>query len=103
MSGIDRQRRIAYLCAQLICLPPTKQRPWADYTELAAAVDLDPEQHGLTDPDTRRDAKVELYARAAEEYGLGAREFEFLMNELFMTPKQKQTHAEMRDGIVKLL
>jgi hypothetical protein len=73
------------------------------YTELVAAVDLVPEQDGLADPVERREAEVELNALAAEEYGLGKKEFEFLMNELFMMPKHKEAHARMRDDVATWL
>jgi hypothetical protein len=98
-TGSKRQRRIGELCARLTCLPATDERPWADYTELAAAVDLAPERDGLIDPAERREAEVELNALAAEEYGLGKTEFRFLMDTLFMTPKYKETHSRLRDDI----
>jgi hypothetical protein len=44
----------------LTCLPADDERPWPDYTERADAVGLTPEEDGLTDPQARRKAKVEL-------------------------------------------
>ena len=93
------QRRVAELTAKLTCLPATPDRPWADYTDLAEANGQTPDIDALTDPAERREAEIELNALAAEIYGLDRQEFGFLMNELFMTPKHKDTHERMRDDI----
>lgn len=98
-EGRPLQVRVATLCARLSCLPKTKERPWADYSSLAAKIGLSPQKDGLLDPDVRREAEIELNALVAQLYGLGRREFQFLMNELFMTPKHKDIHAAMRDDI----
>lgn len=92
-------RRVAELCARLTCLPPTAERPWADYSELAAAVGLGAGE-GLVDLRERIDAEVELNAVVAQLYGLGRAEVRFLMDTLFMTPKHKAAHAAMRDAIL---
>lgn len=97
------QRRVAELTARLTCLPATAERPWADYTDLAAAVGLTPARDGLLDPAARREAEVELNALVARLYGLGAKEFRFLMDTLFMTPKHKTVHAALRDEIAARL
>lgn len=93
------QVRIAELTARLTCLPATEERPWADYTELAAAVGLTPERDGLVEDAPRREAIVELNALAAQQYGLGKESFAYLMNTLFMTPAHKAEHEAMRDAI----
>jgi hypothetical protein len=100
---IQPHRRIAELTARLTCLPAEAERPWADYTELAAAVGLTPERDGLTDPAARWEAEVELNALAAQLYGVSARAFRFLMDTLFMTPRHKDTHARMRDAVAARL
>ena len=98
-----KQRQIAELTARLTCLPADDVRPWADYTELAAAVGLTPEQDGLTHPQERWEAEVELNALAAELYGLKAEPFRFLMDTLFMTPQHRDEHAQKRDQIAAKL
>lgn len=95
-----KQRRVAELTCALTCLPATDDRPWADYRSLAAAVGMDPERHGLIDPDARRDAQVELDALMAELYGLDRDAFRFWMDELFMTPSYRDTHSLLRDQIL---
>lgn len=52
----------------LTYLPATEDRPWADYTGLAAALGLEPARDGLVDAAARREAEVELNALVAEEY-----------------------------------
>jgi hypothetical protein len=101
-KATTQQRRVAELTAKLTCLPVTPDRPWADYSDLAEAVGQKPDVDGLMDPSDRREAEIELNALAAEVYGLGRREFRFLMDELFMTPKYKETHERMRDDITSL-
>jgi hypothetical protein len=93
------QRRVAELTARLTCLPATEERPWAEYGALAASVGLEPARDGLVDARERWEAEVELNALAAQLYGLGAGEFRFLMDELFMTPQHKAAHEQQRDGI----
>lgn len=93
--------KIADLAARLTCRPAPEDRPWADYTALAAGMGLTPERDGLTDPDARRDAEVELNALACSLYGLDRDAFRFLMTTLFDTPKHRDTHFEMRDRILK--
>lgn len=93
------QRRVAELCARLTCLPATSSRPWADYSELAAAVGLTPARDGLLDTQARTEAEIELNALVAELYGLGRSEFRFLMDLLFMTKKYRDAHAGFRDAI----
>lgn len=95
------QRRVAELCCDLTCLPATAERPWADYTALAAALDRSPATHGLTDPAARREAEVELNALAAALYGLDRAGFRYLMDELFMTPKYRDEHGQLRDDIAR--
>ncbi len=94
------QRRVAELTARLTCLPATEERPWAEYGALAASVGLEPARDGLTDTRERWEAEVELNALAAQLYGLGAGEFRFLMDALFMTPQHKAAHEQQRDGVV---
>lgn len=94
-----QQRRIAELCARLTCLPPTAERPWADYSALAAAVGLNPAKDGLVDPAARREAESELNAIASSVYGLDSTSLRFLMDTLFMTPMHKDEHAGLRDDI----
>jgi hypothetical protein len=96
-------RRVAELTARLTCLPATVERPWADYTELAASVGLKPKRDGLTDPQDRREAEIELNALMAQLYGLGRSDFRFLMDLLFMTREHRETHALMRDEISRRL
>lgn len=98
-NATPQQRRVAELTAMLTCLPATSDRPWANYADLAKAVGQNPSADGLLDPMDRREAEVELNALAAEIYGLGKREFRYLMQELFMTPKYKDTHERMRDDV----
>lgn len=81
-------------------LPVIKERPWADYTELAGAARLPPEKDELTDTSARRDAEAELNALVAYLYGLGRQEIKFLMDELFMTKQYKEEHSLMRDAII---
>ncbi len=97
-SDTPRHRRVAELAARLTCLPPG-DRQWADYTDLAASVGLVPERDGLTDTDARQEAEIELNALAAAEYGLGRREFAYLMDTLFMTPKYRELHGLLKDRI----
>jgi hypothetical protein len=92
-------RRVAELAARLTCRPATPERPWADYTALAAELGLTPERDALTDPQARRDAEVELNAHACGLYGLDRDAFRFLMTTLFDTPKHRDTHFEFRDAI----
>lgn len=94
-------RRIAELAARLTCRPATPERPWADYTALAAELGLTPERDALTDPHARRDAEVELNAHACGLYGLDRDAFRFLMTTLFDTPKHRDTHFEFRDAIAR--
>jgi hypothetical protein len=94
------QRRIGELTARLTCLPATAERPWADYTELAAAVGLTPEKDGLVAGAAREEAEMELNALAAEQYGLGRKEFAYLMDLLFMTKDHAPEHRRKRDAIV---
>jgi hypothetical protein len=96
-TGSGEQRRVAELTARLTCLPTTAERPWADYSALAASVGLKPKRDGLTDPAQRREAEVELNALVARLYGLGRKEFRFLMDLLFMTPGHREAHALMRN------
>jgi hypothetical protein len=98
-----RQSRAAETAARLTCLPADDTRPWADYTDLAAAVDLTPEDDGLTDPNARREAKVELDALACQIYGLDVDAFRFLMNELFMTPEHRAHHEQIRDAVAEIM
>lgn len=98
-SDTPAHQAVAELTARLTCLPATAERPWADYTDLAAAVGLDVRRDGLVDVDARRDAEVELNARVAELYGLSRADFRFLMDLLFMTPAHRDTHASLRDAI----
>ncbi len=60
---------------------------------------LKPKRDGLTDPAQRREAEVELNALMAQLYGLGRKEFQFLMDLLFMTPDYRETHTLMRNDI----
>ena len=92
---------MAELTARLTCLPATKERPWADYTELAEAIGLTSEQDGLLDPQERQEAEIELNAIVAKLYGLTKKEIRFLMDELFMTKKYVEEHSFMRDGILE--
>lgn len=98
-TGSSNQQRIATLCAQLTCLPTTTERPWADYTNLAAEVGLDPDRDGLIEPDARYEAEVELNARAAYEYELKPEAFTFLMDLLFMTPTHAAVHRQLEQDI----
>lgn len=98
-NGSAPQRRVAELTARLTCLPATKERPWADYGPLAAAVGLKPKRDGLTNSQERREAEVELNALAAQLYGLSRANFRFLMDLLFMTPGHRDVHALLRDDI----
>lgn len=93
-------QRIAHLAAQLTCRPAPPDRPWADYTALAAEVGQHPDRDGLVDPTARRAAEVELNALANRLYGLDPTAFRFLMNTLFDTPRHRDTHFEYRDAIL---
>lgn len=94
-------RRIAELTARLTCRPAPPDRPWADYTALAAELGLTPEHDGLVDPLARREAEVELNALACGLYGLDHDAFRFLMTTLFDTPRHRDTHFEYRDAIIR--
>ncbi|TNE43612.1 MAG: hypothetical protein EP343_32880 [Deltaproteobacteria bacterium] len=102
-EGSEEQQRVAELTARLTCVPVTQERPWADYTDLAAAVGLVPERDGLRDPQQRTEAEVELNAIVAKLYGLSKKEFRFLMDELFMTKKYVDEHSLMRDRILETM
>ena len=93
-------RRIADLTARLTCRPATVEKPWADYTALAAEVGLTPARDGLVDLQQRREAEYELNALANQLYGLSRQAFRFSIETLFDTPAHRDTHFIYRDAIL---
>ena len=66
-------------------------------------MNLNPEKHGLTDRGDRWEAEAELNALVAAQYGVGKKEFAYLMDTLFMTPQHQEEHTLMKEDILAKL